>query len=359
MIKRIDNLSFKQIDTQTRFEEQITRNNLWITWGVDNMFVEFLYSLIDFSPIHNACIRSKVDNCVGNGFTQDYKINSKESLNDIIKQAFFDYIVTGNLFFEIIWKNQRSEGIAGLHFIPSKFIRLHKPEDDEIGVTKYLYCRDWKSPKKTPIIEFHEFNPNDFENRQIIHIKDFQPGYDYYGAPSYLSAINDIRLNREITIFNLANLINGASPSLWIHFPSGYPDSETEQDDILRRIEDRYQGSNNSGKVVVSFSDDASGKPDITQISSNLQQGFYSEVFELVQHQVLAAHKVVDPSLIGLPSRTGFSSSAEQLETAYKLFMKTSIIPVQEFIIRELEPLVQLMYPNEVINLQIENPTLY
>jgi hypothetical protein len=78
----------------------------------------------------------------------------------------------------------------------------------------------------------------------------------------------------------------------------------------------------------------------------------------LVQHQILAGHNIPDPSIIGLPSRTGFSSSAEQLETAFNIFMNTSIIPTQKFLNRELEPLVQLIYPGEEISLVIEQNRL-
>jgi hypothetical protein len=68
----------------------------------------------------------------------------------------------------------------------------------------------------------------------------------------------------------------------------------------------------------------------------------------------MSGHKIIDGSLIGLPNPGGFTSSAEQLETAYKLFMSTSIRPLQNFINRELEPVIQLIYPDETISLVIE-----
>jgi len=206
--------------------------------------------------------------------------------------------------------------------------------------------------RKAGMVEFSEFDPMNFTNRQIVHIRMFQPGYDYYGAPDYLSTINDIRLNHQITVYNLANLINGANPSLWVHFNTPAPDSENEQTQILRNIENRYQGSENAGRVIVSYGD-SNEKPDITQIASNLQQGFYSEVFELVQKQILSGHKIVDGSLIGLPNPGGFSSSAEQLQTAFQLFLKTSINPLQTFMNRELKDVFELIYPGQEIDLTI------
>jgi phage portal protein BeeE len=348
---QVEKLTFA-VDTLTNFTENVNRNNVFVSWGGDNMFPEELYRLLDMSPIHNACVRSKVDNCFGAGYINDYKVNSKQTLNDVGRQLYFELIVTGNLFLEIVWRQDRSQGIAGFHIVPSKYMRVHKPLELGAPATKYLYCRDWANWRKAGMIEFSEFDPMNFTDRQIVHIRMFQPGYEYYGAPDYLSTINDIRLNHQITVYNLANLINGANPSLWVHFNTPAPDSENEQTQILRNIENRYQGSENAGRVIVSYGD-SNEKPDITQISSNLQQGFYSEVFELVQKQILSGHKIVDGSLIGLPNPGGFSSSADQLQTAYQLFLKTSINPLQTFMNRELKDVFELIYPGQEIDLTI------
>ena len=50
----------------------------------------------------------------------------------------------------------------------------------------------------------------------------------------------------------------------------------------------------------------------------------------------------------------GFTSSADQLETTYKLFMNTSVRPLQNFMNRELQPIIELIYPDQQISLVIE-----
>jgi len=152
-------------DTLTNFKEVINRNEVFVRWGEDNMFVEELYLLLDQSPIHYSCVAARTNNCVGQGYTNDYRVNMKQWLNDINRQMFFELIVTGNLFLEVVWKQDRSQGIAGLHVIPSKYMRVHKPEEIGGEVTKYLYCKDWSNWRKAGLVEFHEFNPKDYENR--------------------------------------------------------------------------------------------------------------------------------------------------------------------------------------------------
>lgn len=355
MIK-LENFSFNK-QTITSFSEVINRNEVFVRWGEDNMFVNQLYLLNDASPIQNACVRSKVDNCFGMGYTTDYKINTKQYINDIAKAIFYEFITTGNVFLEVVWKQDRTEGIAGFYLIPSRYMRVHKPTDIGEEITKYLYCKDWANWRKAGLIEFHELDPKNYTNRQIVHIKNYQSGYDYYGTPDWLSVINDVKLNHEITTFNLSNLQNGLNPSLWVHFNVPAPDSQLEQNQILQGIEDRYAGSHNAGRVIVSYGE-LEQKPDITQIQSSVEDGYFSNIFELVQKQIMSGHKIVDGSLIGLPNPGGFTSSAEQLETAYKLFMATSIRPIQTFINRELKPILELMYPDQEINLVIEQNTI-
>ena len=349
-------INFSDVTTGNRFVEKINRNEFFVRWGLDNLEIERWYDYADFSPIHAACIRSKVDNASGRGFLTDYKINQKETINDVVKQIFWEFVVGGNLFLEVLWKNDRSEGLAGFKVIPSKYMRAKKPDNAELISDSWYYCHDWVNYKKAGVIEFKEFDPKNYTDRQIIHIKQYQPGYNFYGVPDYLSSILDIRLSRSISEFNLANISNGASPSMWVHFPQEAPDSQNDQEDILRRLEERYRGSQNAGRIIVSYGGEG-GRPEITQITPTMTQGGYAEIFGLVRENILAGHKIVDGSLIGLPSPTGFNSSAEQLETTFKLFMRTSVRPMQEFIIRELHPVIQLMYPNQDIKLEIEQNT--
>jgi phage portal protein BeeE len=254
---------------------------------------------------------------------------------------------------EVVWRKDRSEGLAGFYVIPTKYMRVHKPEEMGAPANKYLYCRDWATYRKgTPIIEFSEFDPMNYTDRQIIHIRNYGPQSEYYGVPSYLACINDIKLNHEITVYNLANIINGCSMGMWVHFNQPAPDSENEQNMILRKIEDRYMGADNANRVIISYGEEGQ-KPDITQIQTNVEDGYFSSIFELVQHQILCGNGIVDPSIIGLPTRTGFSSSADQLETSFKLFLSTNIYPTQKFMNRELKPVFELIYPGQEIDLTI------
>lgn len=353
MTTNIDALNFARVDNIERWEEKMIKGEPFVRWGVDNLVPERLYIYTDYSPIHNACIRSKVDNASGRGFETDYKINQRETLNDVIKQMFFEFIVTGNLFLEVTWRKDR-QGISGFHVIPSKFIRAKQPATTELYSDTWYFCKDWMNWRKSGIIEMKEFDPNAYEDRQIISIKSYNPGYLFYGTPDWTASELDVRLSRGISQYNLATIHNGGAPSLWVHFPESAPDSQTEQENVLSRLESRYTGPDSAGRIIVSWGGPDGQKPEITQMNSNLQQGMFSEIFALVRENILAGHRIPDPSLLGLPTASGFSSQADQLKTAYKLFQTTTIFPLQQFLIDNIQPVIQLLNPNEKVELIIK-----
>lgn len=342
-----------------KFEEQIKRNSEWINWGKDNLFVDELYQMYSTnSPIHSACINAKVDAVVGQGFEIDYNVSDTQKINDIFRDIVQDYLITGNIFLETIWSNDRTTGLGGFYNIPSKYMRLGVP-DEELNIDKFYYCKDWSKYRKNNIIEFCELNPKDFKTeRQMVHIKRNNPQF-FYGTPDYMSVFNDIKLNSEITIYNLANVTNGASPSLFINFNEGRLESEIEERQLLDALEEKYVGAENAGKIIVSFSDSAESAPTVTQIGGNIEGGYFDNIFELVQRQILSGHRITSPELLGLPSPGGFSSQAELLETAYRLWLNTTILPIQKFLIKELKPLIELVNPDQDIDLKIiQNPIL-
>ena len=345
----IENINFSSEDIY-KFEEKVISAKDWVMAGPKDDFFDFLYDMVDYSPIHNVCLRSKTDNVVGQGFTREYMMNKTEDLTDLFRKIAFEFLTTGNVFLECVWANDRSKGIKSVYFIPSKYMRVGKTDFVYQEPDKYYYSEDFN--KKKSVIEFSRLDPTNYEDRQIYHIKGYSPGYNFYGLPSYMSVINDVRLNHEISIHHLSNIQNGATPSMWVNFRNSQPGSEKEQRDIKRKLEELYTGSQAAGKIIVSFSEPDNG-PEITTLNPTTNDQYYSTIFESVQKQILSGHKVSDGSLVGLPSSSGFASQSEQMETAFGVFLNTTIKPIQNELISNLYPIIKLMNPDEEVELEI------
>tara|TARA_R110000868_G_scaffold331301_1_gene592281 strand:- start:2474 stop:3556 length:1083 start_codon:yes stop_codon:yes gene_type:complete len=343
------------VDSISRFEEKVVRNQEWVNWGDLNEFPSFLYDMLDYNPTHNVCVTAKVDNVAGQGFVDgDKMVNGVQTLNEFFRELAWEYVTTGNAFIETVWSNSRGEeGLAGIYVLPSSTVRVQKKEsiDDEQEI--YYYCENWKDYKKKNIIEFNKLDPTVQTYRQIYHIKKYSPGYEYYGSPGYMSVINDIRLAHQISLFHLSNILQGGLPGLWVNFNESIPDSVEEQQKVLRMIEERFSGAQGAGRTMVSFSDGAENAPQITQIPTNTHDGYYTEIFDLTTRQILSGHKVTSGLLIGLNNGGGFGSNAEEIETSFKVFQNTTIVPIQQDLMAQLSPVLQLLYPNEQINTTI------
>ena len=349
----------RKIDSVNRFEEKVVRNQDWVSWGDMNDFPEMLYNYIDYNPTHNACINAKVRNTLGQGFVDgDKLVNGTQTLNEFFMEYATEYITTGNAFVESVWSADRTEGLSGIYMLPSSSVRVQKKDTIDEEQKVYYYCEKWSDYRNKSIVEFSKLDPNNQNNRQIYHIKNYAPGYNYYGSPDYMSVINDIRLAHNITLFHLSNILNGGTPGLWVNFPNGIPDSDDQQRTMLAKIEERFSGAEGAGKTLVSFSDGAELAPQITQIPSNTHDGYYSEIFELTQRQILSGHKVSSGLLIGLNNGGGLGSNADEINQSFQVFLNTTIKPLQMELVEQLKPLIKLLYPNEQINLSINQNTI-
>ena len=345
----IENVSFSSEDIY-KFEEKVMTSKDWVMAGPKDDFFDFLYDMVDYSPIHNVCLRSKTDNVVGQGFTREYQMNKTEDITDLFRKISFEYLTTGNVFLEVVWSVDRTKGIKSVYFIPSKYMRVGKTDFVYEEPDKYYYSEDFT--KKKSVIEFSALDPSNFTDRQVYHIKAYSPGYNYYGLPSYMSVINDVRLNHDISIHHLSNIQNGATPSLWVNFRNSAPASEKEQRDIKRKLTETYTGAEAAGKIIVSFSEPDNG-PEITTLNPTTNDNYYSGIFESVQKQILSGHKVSDGSLVGLPSASGFASQSDQIQTSFGVFLNTTIKPIQNELISNLYPILKLMNPDEEVELEI------
>ena len=152
--------SFAQVDPINRFDEGITKSQPFVSWGRDNNYVNGLYNSVDFSPIHNACLRSKQTNVVGRGFTNDYRVNETQTLNDIFPYLVYEYLVTGNVFLQTVFRRDRTQGLASIHYIPSKYVRVGKELNANHLPEAFWYSRDWNNWKREKIVEFKAFEPS-------------------------------------------------------------------------------------------------------------------------------------------------------------------------------------------------------
>ena len=354
----------KKIVQYNTFDEYSSSSDKHVRWGSDDKYPYFINEILTYSPVHSAAVYSKIDNICGRGFVggENIQINATQNLNEWFKELVSQYVIQGNVFTECIWSKDHLQGLNSMYILPSTTMRIKKRDDIQNDQEDtFYYNPKWGfGSRQTSIVEYPALNPNDYTPRQIYHLKNaLAPQYDYYSSPEYIAGINNIVLAQQITNFHKWNIINGGSGSLFINIPTqGQAPTQDEQEDMLRRMEDRFGGTDNAGNIMLSFSEDGLS-PQITQIATSNNDEYYSGLYDQIQRQILSSHRVPSGLLLGLGGMGGLGSNKDEMETAYQLFQSTTIRPTQEFLINSIKPLMRLMFPDQEINLTIEQNTLF
>lgn len=329
----------------------------WVIYGDDenlefnNRYGDFLIQCFDRSAKNNAIITGKANYIFGKGWTtetiEDFKvaakvegflenINSYETANDVLRQVALDYTISGGFFLEIIWE-KGGKKIASINHVPFNYLRSNKDN------TKFFYTKEWyrSNPKMNEDwAEFDAFDVNKPKGKQILYVKEYRPGVNTYTLPDYIGAIPFIVCDYSIANFHRNNIENNFWGGYLLNFPMTVPDQDI-QDSITARFKQKHTGSDNAGRVVVTFSDGTESQPTLL----NLQPSDLDKQFDIlnktVQQEIFTGHKITSGMLFGIKTEGQLGGRTELLE-AWEHFYKTYIVYKQDVITRVFNNLLQV-----------------
>jgi|TARA_R110001583_G_scaffold16243_9_gene66543 hypothetical protein len=266
--------------------------------------------------------------------------NSNETLHEVLVKASFDFKLQGGFALNIVYSQDRTQ-IAEVYHLDVSKLRCSKP--DEFGkTTGYYISSDWTNTRQNKPYYVPAFNPNDRTSaNQILYAGLYSPNMNSYYIPDYISCNNWSLLDGKISEFHLQNVSNGFSGSYMISFANGIPTAE-ERNEIERSLASKFTGENNAGKFILTFSDDKTRVPEITPISpSDLDKQFLA-LQELLVSNITSGHRITSKTLMGLDSGNGFSSNADELNSAANFYHNTVIVNFQNRILKVLSKIFKV-----------------
>ncbi len=266
--------------------------------------------------------------------------NSNETLHEVLVKASFDFKLQGGFALNIVYSQDRTQ-IAEVYHLDVSKLRCSKP--DEFGkTTGYYISSDWTNTRQNKPYYVPAFNPNDRTSaNQILYAGLYSPNMNSYYIPDYISCNNWSLLDGKISEFHLQNVSNGFSGSYMISFANGIPTAE-ERNEIERSLASKFTGENNAGKFILTFSDDKTRVPEITPISpSDLDKQFLA-LQELLVSNITSGHRITSKTLMGLDSGNGFSSNADELNSASNFYHNTVIVNFQNRILKVLSKIFKV-----------------
>jgi hypothetical protein len=350
----MENILSINLETTTAPIIQEIRGRDYIEYGTDdwkNLYPQFLIDLYYNSSTHAAIVNATSEMIAGedlictdeetnlDAFVKLKKFmrnaNSKESLHQLIKKVSFDFKLQGAYAIHVVWNRERTE-IAEIYHVPVERVRAGRP--NELGIVDtYFISADWANTRTNKPYPIAAFNINDrTSGSQLLYTGAYSPNMDIYHTPDYIAANNWALVDQRVAEFHLNNIENGFSGSYFISFANGVPTQE-ERFQIEQSLTEKFTGAKNSGKFILTFSDDRTRTPEITPISVSDADKQYLALQELLVQNILTGHRVTSKTLMGIDSTNGFSSNTDELINAANFYLNTVVRPFQLNILDTLQ----------------------
>tara|TARA_Y100000004_G_scaffold76411_1_gene85970 strand:+ start:1787 stop:3793 length:2007 start_codon:yes stop_codon:yes gene_type:complete len=356
-MKEIVNIN---LGTETAPQVQEVRGKDYIEYGTDNwknLYPQFLIDLYYNSSTNAAIINATSEIIAGEDIIIDdederdldamVKLkqfmanpNSNETLHELVKKVAFDFKLQGAFALNIVWSKDRTQ-IAEIYHVPVEKIRVERP--DAMGkVCAYYVSADWSNTRQNKPYRVPAFNVNDRTSaNQILYSGLYSPNMNSYFTPDYLAGNNWSLIDQKVSEFHLNNISNGFSGSYFISFANGIPTQE-ERLQIEHSLKEKFTGSESAGRFVLTFSEDRNRVPEITPIAvANADKQFLA-LQELLVQNILTAHRVTSPMLMGIKNETGLGSNVDELNSAANYYLNTVCKPYQQHIIKVLRKLFRV-----------------
>ena len=350
----MENILSINLETQTAPIIQEVQGKEYIEYGTEewrNLYPQFLIDLYYNSSTHAAIINATAEMISGedlicedentdlDAYVELKKFfrhaNGKETLHQVVKKLAFDFKLQGAYAIHIIWNTERTK-IVEVYHVPVERVRAGIPNN--LGqIDTYYISSNWANERENPPTEIAAFNTNDrTATSQLLYTGAYSPNMDCYHTPDYIAANNWALVDQRVAEFHLNNIENGFSGSYFISFANGVPTQE-ERFQIEQSLTDKFTGARNSGKFILTFSDDKTRTPEITPIAVSNASEQYLALQELLVQNILTGHRVTSPMLMGIKSDTGLGSNVDELNAAANFYLNTVVQPLQLHILGTLQ----------------------
>jgi hypothetical protein len=312
------------------------RSGKYITYGFANEYPYYLLDNYRRSSKHNAIVNGKVNYIMGGGWQagDDLTVeqqarfikffdgmSSTEDLNDITEKLVLDLELFNGFAVAVTWSKLGT--IAKMEHVPFEKIRVDKEE-------KMFQVADWYNddmmqlfPKVGDIEKIPAFDPENRLGKQLFYYRVYAAGVKHYPLPEYIGGNAWIEADVQVANFHNNNLRNNFWGGYLINFNNGIPTPE-EQGDIERQIKRKFSGTDNAGRFVVTFNDDAAKAPTLEPLTPSDMDKQFEILNKAIQQEIFIAHRVTNPSLFGVKTEGQLGGRTELVE-AYELFKATYV----------------------------------
>ena len=319
---------------------------LFVPFGIDNALPRQLIKLAREVPVHRAILNSKTNYILGQGIQSSDPAtasflsspnNRKELFPATLKKLCFDYLTFGNCYYELVTNKKRS--FVYVYHQDASRVRLHIDGKQALIHPCWDLFRGSNDKNLKSISLFPQFSSGDDGLlHSLVHIKDYEPEFTYYGIPSYFAGIRNVIISGLTNIWNQTRLESSfATPGLLV-IPGVNSDEAADQLDAMFK---EYKGalSSKANEIIIQYLADLG--PGISSqeakfISFNREkEDNWTELHKQSEISLITIHNWFRSLTPYSEEKTGFDSG--RILNEYEVAMATVIQPIQGLFIQSLQ----------------------
>ena len=301
----------------------------FINWGNINDFPQMLTGLYYSSSTHKSCVDFLVTAICGESIDTDSMMpNYGETWESFLNKLAMDLVLFGGYSFQVIM-NKDGKTYSFFHE-PFNNVRCGKPDEDG-NISEMWVCKDWTETAKNRPFVLPRFGFNEDERIEkgkayLFYYSRYSVDSEYYPLPHYYGALKAIQTEAELLRYDLKSVLNNFSANGVVALDR--IDDEKERKQVIDGIQKMFTGAENSNTVMITFKNNSEDNPvTFTPFDKDISNvNLFADNNSRTVDRILSAHRIANPTLIGLPnSGTGFANEGALLEASFNLLNKTVI----------------------------------
>lgn len=299
----------------------------FISWGERNNYPDYLLGLYNEVTTLRAIINGCIDYVTGDDVTavrnlRGDAMNCKgDTIRDLVKGCAKDFFLYGGFALQVILGKDLAT-VSEIYNVDMRMLRSNKEND------VFYYSEEWAKAysRRDKALVYPKFVRGAANPASIMFVKNVNT--QVYPAPVYAAAVKACEIERSVDEYHLNAINNGFSGSYIVNFNNGVP-TDAIKEEIEKNLNEKFAGHKNAGRILCSWNPTRESQATIQKIEIQDFGEKYQSLAEHSRQQLFTSFRA-NANLFGIPTAHGFNS--EEYESAFKLFNRTMIRPVQDMI---------------------------
>lgn len=330
-----ENIKLSVIDVENKYKDEYAyREYVYgkeeiVAYGNDNKLPILLNNVVKECATLNSIIQGTTNFILGdtiecNVESMKDKVNrTGMTIRELVKLVALSYLKFGGFAIQVIY----SKAGIPVELYPLDFMKCRLNENK----TKVFYAKNNWGKYTTKYEEFDRFDRKNIDWNKPTQIFYYgnTDSYSFYPLPQYYSALRDILTEIECSKYSLNAISRGFSAKYLFNIPQVSNLTDEQKEAIEEGIRNKFCNSENDANFMLYFTD-ADEKIEIQKIETDDTPERFIAVKDNARENIFIAMRAT-PNLFGLmTTTTGFNE--QEFSSAFKLFQKTVIQPIQDII---------------------------